>query len=60
MDGEEVFELGTDPLDPEPDPVPEPSACLMLIAGAAFLGALNRRRKTLLHLAGGTVEIYRA
>jgi hypothetical protein len=46
-DGEEVLELGTDPLDPldpEPDPVPEPANWLMLVAGAAFLGLLYRRR----------------
>jgi hypothetical protein len=46
-DGEEVLELGTDPLDPldpEPDPVPEPARWLMLVAGAGLLGALYRRR----------------
>ena len=46
-DGEEVLELGTDPLDPldpTPDPVPEPASWLMLVAGAAFLGVLYRRR----------------
>ena len=46
-DGEEVLELGTDPLDPldpEPTPVPEPSRWLMLVAGTAFLGLLYRRR----------------
>jgi hypothetical protein len=46
-DGEEVLEMGTDPLDPldpEPDPVPEPARWLMLVAGAAFLGLLYRRR----------------
>jgi 6-phosphogluconolactonase (cycloisomerase 2 family) len=46
-DAEEVLELGTDPLDPldpTPDPVPEPASWLMLIAGAAFLGLLYRRR----------------
>jgi hypothetical protein len=39
--------LGTDPLiplDPEPDPVPEAASWLMLVAGAAFLGVLYRRR----------------
>jgi hypothetical protein len=46
-DGEEVLELGTDPLDPldpEPDPVPEPAGWLMLVTGTAFLGLLYRRR----------------
>jgi hypothetical protein len=46
-DGEEVLELGTDPLDPldpTPDPVPEPQRWMMLVAGAAFLGLLYRRR----------------
>ncbi len=46
-DGEEVLELGTDPLDPldpEPDPVPEPASWLMLVAGTALLGLLYRRR----------------
>jgi hypothetical protein len=46
-DGEEVLELGTDPLDPldpTPDPVPEPTRWLMLVAGMAFLGVLYRRR----------------
>jgi predicted outer membrane repeat protein len=46
-DGEEVLELGTDPLDPldpEPTPVPEPKGWLMLIAGAVFLGVVYRRR----------------
>jgi hypothetical protein len=46
-DGEEVLVLGTDPLDPldpTPDPVPEPASWLMLVAGAAFLGLLYRRR----------------
>ena len=46
-DGEEVLELGTDPLDPldpEPTPVPEPARWLMLVAGAVFLGVLYRRR----------------
>jgi hypothetical protein len=36
--------LSADPLDPEPDPVPEPASWLMLVAGAAFLGVLYRRR----------------
>ncbi len=46
-DGEEVLVMGTDPLDPldpTPDPVPEPASWLMLVAGAAFLGLLYRRR----------------
>ena len=46
-DGQEVLELGTDPLDPldpTPDPVPEPQGWPMLVAGAALLGALYRRR----------------
>jgi hypothetical protein len=46
-DGEEVLLMGTDPLDsldPTPDPVPEPTSWLMLVAGMAFLGLLYRRR----------------
>ncbi|MCH8993036.1 MAG: PEP-CTERM sorting domain-containing protein, partial [Acidobacteria bacterium] len=44
-DGEEVLLMGTDPLDPlNPTPVPEPVSWLMLVAGAAFLGLLYRRR----------------
>jgi hypothetical protein len=46
-DGQEVLLMGTDPLDPldpEPTPVPEPASGLMLVAGAAFLGLLYRRR----------------
>jgi hypothetical protein len=46
-DGEEVLELGTDPLDPldpTPDPVPEPASGLMLLTGAGLLGVLYRRR----------------
>jgi hypothetical protein len=46
-DGQEVLLMGTDPLDPldpTPDPVPEPASWLMLVAGAAFLGLLYRRR----------------
>jgi hypothetical protein len=46
-DGEEVLELGTDPLDPldpAPVPVPEPAAHLVLLAGAALLGLLQRRK----------------
>ncbi len=46
-DGEEVLELGTDPLDPldpTPTPVPEPVRWLMLVAGAALLGLLYRQR----------------
>ena len=42
-DGEEVLVLGTDPLDPTV-PVPEPATGLMLIAGAALLSVLYRRR----------------
>jgi hypothetical protein len=47
-DGEEVLELGTDPLDPldpTPDPVPEPAGWLMLVAGIGILGVLSRRRQ---------------
>jgi hypothetical protein len=46
-DGEEVLVMGTDPLDPldpTPDPVPEPASWLMLVAGVAFLALLYRRR----------------
>jgi hypothetical protein len=46
-DGEEVLVMGTDPLDPldpTPDPVPEPTSWLMLVTGTAFLGLLYRRR----------------
>ncbi len=46
-DGQEVLLMGTDPLDPfdpTPIPVPEPASWLMLVAGAAFLGLLYRRR----------------
>jgi len=46
-DGQEVLLMGTDPLDPldpTPDPVPEPTSWLMLVAGTAFLGVLYRRR----------------
>jgi hypothetical protein len=46
-DGQEVLLMGTDPLDPldpEPTPVPEPASGMMLVAGAAFLGLLYRRR----------------
>ncbi len=46
-DGEEVLVMGTDPLDPldpTPDPVPEPASWLMLVAGTAFLALLYRRR----------------
>ena len=44
-DGEEVHELGTDPLNSlEPDPVPEPASWLMLVAGIGFLGVLHLRR----------------
>ena len=42
-DGEEVLVLGTDPLDPTV-PVPEPATWLMLVAGAALLSVLYRRR----------------
>jgi hypothetical protein len=47
-DGQEVLELGTDPLDPldpTPVPVPEPARWLMLVAGTAFLSLLYRRRR---------------
>ena len=47
-DGEEVLELGTnplDPLDPEPTPVPEPSARLLILAGVVVLGLLECRQK---------------
>jgi len=46
-DGEEILVLRTDPLDPldpTPNPVPEPAKWLMLVSGAVFLGALYRRR----------------
>jgi hypothetical protein len=44
-DGQEVLEMGTDPLDPlDPTPVPEPASWLMLVAGTVFLGLLYRRR----------------
>jgi hypothetical protein len=43
-DGEEVLEQGADPLDPTPDPVPEPTSGLTLLAGAGLLGVLYRRR----------------
>jgi hypothetical protein len=52
-DGEEVLVMGTDPLDPldpTPDPVPEPASWLMLVAGMAFLGVLYRRRTRELRL----------
>ena len=42
-DGEEVLVMGTDPLDPTV-PVPEPATGLMLIAGAALMSLLYRRR----------------
>jgi hypothetical protein len=47
-DGEEVLLMGTDPLDPldpTPDPVPEPAARLVIPTGVALLGLLQRRRK---------------
>jgi hypothetical protein len=47
-DGQEVLLMGTDPLDPldpTPDPVPEPSARLAILAGVALLGLLERRQK---------------
>jgi hypothetical protein len=51
-DGQEVLELGTDPLDPlDPAPVPEPASWLMLIAGTTFLGLLYRRRARGLRLS---------
>jgi hypothetical protein len=44
-DGQEVFLMGTDPLNPlDPTPAPEPANWLMLVAGMAFLGLLYRRR----------------
>jgi hypothetical protein len=47
-DGQEVLLMGTDPLDPldpTPDPVPEPAGWLMLVAGIGMLGVLSRRRQ---------------
>jgi hypothetical protein len=47
-DREEVLLMGTDPLDPldpTPDPAPEPARWLMLVAGTAFLGLLYQRRR---------------
>jgi hypothetical protein len=47
-DGQEVLLMGTDPLDPldpTPDPVPEPASWLMLVAGIGMLGVLSRRRQ---------------
>ena len=47
-DGQEVLLMGTDPLDPldpTPVPVPEPAARLVILAGAALLGLLQRRQK---------------
>jgi hypothetical protein len=47
-DREEIYEMGTDPLDPldpMPDPVPEPAGWLMLVAGIGMLGMLARRRQ---------------
>jgi hypothetical protein len=50
-DGEEVLEMGTDPLDPlDPTPVPEPAGWLMLVAGIGMLGLLYRRRTRELRL----------
>ncbi len=46
-DGQEVLQMGTDPLDPldpTPNPVPEPAIWLMFVAGAAFLWLLQRQR----------------
>ena len=46
-DGQEVILMGTDPLDPldpTPDPVPEPSARLLILAGVGLLVLLQRRR----------------
>ena len=42
--------LSADPLDPTPTPVPEPLSWPMLVAGAAFLGVLYRRRARELRL----------
>jgi hypothetical protein len=47
-DGEEVLVMGTDPLDPldpTPVPVPEPAAPLLVLAGVALLGLLQRKRR---------------
>jgi hypothetical protein len=55
-DGEEVLELGTDPLDPldpEPTPVPEPAGWLMLVSGIGLLGVFYRRQA---ELVGGQTK----
>ncbi|MCH8890886.1 MAG: PEP-CTERM sorting domain-containing protein [Myxococcales bacterium] len=39
--------MGTDPLDPTPTPVPEPSARLLILAGVALLGLLALSAKEL-------------
>jgi hypothetical protein len=47
-DGQEVILMGTDPLDPldpTPDPVPEPRRWLMLVVGACALALLRRGRR---------------
>lgn len=42
--------LSAGPLDPTPDPVPEPASWPMLVGGTAFLGLLYRRRSRGLRL----------
>jgi hypothetical protein len=48
-DGQEVLLMGTDPLDPldpTPNPVPEPSARLLILTGVGLIALLKRRRST--------------